>query len=88
LLAAGFGSAALAAGTAGTTGAAGNGFAAVGLELSLGCFTFTFDVAMGIGLAGGFTAFLAAATFGFGVAFFMIALPGRLTALLGFFEGI
>jgi hypothetical protein len=62
------------------------GFATVGLELGLGCFTFTFDVAMGVGLAGGFTAFLGAATFG--VAFFVIALPGRLAALLGFFEGI
>jgi hypothetical protein len=57
------------------------------LEWGLGCFTFTFDVAMCVALAGGFTAFLVlAATFG--VAFLVVALPGRLAALLGFFEGI
>jgi hypothetical protein len=62
------------------------GAAAAGFELGLVCFTFTFDVAMGTGLAGGFAAFLGAATFG--VAFLIVALPGRLAALLGFFEGI
>jgi hypothetical protein len=92
--AAGFAAAALAAGGAclGAAGdaAAGNGLAAAGLaatglELGLDGFTFTFDVAMGMGLAGGFTAFLGAT---FGVAFLIVALPGRLAALLGFFEGI
>jgi hypothetical protein len=60
--------------------------AAAGLELGLVCFTFTFDVAMGMSLAGGLTALWGAATFG--VAFLIVALPGRLAALLGFFEGI
>jgi hypothetical protein len=41
---------------------------------------------MGMGLAGGFAAFFGAATFG--VAFLIVALPGRLAALFGFFEGI
>jgi hypothetical protein len=59
---------------------------AAGLELGLDCFTFTFDVAMGVGLAGGFTAFFGVDPFG--VAFLIVALPGRLAALLGFFEGI
>jgi hypothetical protein len=66
--------------------AVGNGLAAAVLELGLDCFTFTFDVELGVGLAGGFTAFFGLATFG--VAFLIVALPGRLAALLGFFEGI
>jgi hypothetical protein len=42
---------------------------------------------MGVGFAGGFAAFfLGAATFG--VVFLGVAFPGRLAALLGFFEGI
>ena len=76
LTAAGFATAALA-----------TGFAVAGLELGLDCFTFTFDVAMGVGLADGFAAFLVGAAT-FGVAFLIVALPGRLAALLGFFEGI
>jgi hypothetical protein len=81
LTAAGFATAALA------VGAAGEGFAAVVLEFGLGCFTITFDVAMGVGLVGGLAVFLVGAAT-FGVAFLLIALPGRLAALLGFFEGI
>jgi hypothetical protein len=87
-------------GSAATRGAAASGaalgrggFAATGLTaaatLGLGFvdFTGTFVVAMGMGLAGGLTTFfLGAATFG--VAFLGVAFPGRLAALLGFFEGI
>jgi hypothetical protein len=50
-------------------------------------FTGTFGVAIGMGLAGGLTTFfLGAATLT--VAFLGVAFPGRLAALLGFFEGI
>jgi hypothetical protein len=87
-MAAGLVFAAFAAGAVGLV-AAGDGAVdtglAAGLELGLDCFTFTFDVAVGMGLAGGFTAFLGAT---FGVAFLIVALPGRLAALFGFFEGI
>jgi hypothetical protein len=56
------------------------------LDADLVGFTVTFDVAMGFAFVGVRTAFLGAATFA--VAFFGIAFPGRLAALLGFFEGI
>ena len=64
------------------------GFALTGLVAGLVGFTVTFDVAMGVGLAGGLAVFLVGAAT-LGVAFFIVvALPGRLAALLGFFEGI
>jgi hypothetical protein len=63
------------------------GFAATGLELGFGDFTGTFVMATGVGFADGFAVFfLGAATFA--VVFFGVAFPGRLAALLGFFEGI
>jgi hypothetical protein len=49
-------------------------------------FTVTFDVAMGFAFAGGRATFLGAAALE--VAFLDVALPGRLAALFGFFEGI
>jgi hypothetical protein len=49
-------------------------------------FTVTFDVAMGVGLAGGRAAFFAADTFN--LTFPGFAFPGFLAALFGFFEGI
>jgi len=67
--------------------AAAIGFTATGLRAGLFGFTVTFDVGgVGAGFAGGRAAFLGAAAFG--VAFFDVALPGRLAALLDFFEGI
>jgi hypothetical protein len=58
----------------------------LGLGTSLLGFTVTFDVAMGFAFAGGRAAFFGAAALR--AAFFGVALPGRLAALLGFFEGI
>jgi hypothetical protein len=49
-------------------------------------FTVTFDVAMGFAFIGGRAAFLGAAALR--AAFLGVALPGRLAALFGFFEGI
>jgi hypothetical protein len=76
-----------------TAGFAGTGLAAgTGLGAGLFGFTVTFDVAGdGLDFAGGRSTFLAAAALGvaaLGVAFLGVALPGRLAALLGFFEGI
>jgi hypothetical protein len=62
------------------------GFAVTGLVADLLGFTVTFDVAIGFAFVGGRAAFLGAA--GLAVAFLGVALPGRLAALLGFFEGI
>jgi hypothetical protein len=63
------------------------GFAITGLGAGLLSFTVTFDVG-GDGLAfeGGRATFLGAAVLW--AAFLGVALPGRLAALLGFFEGI
>jgi len=64
----------------------GAGFMATGLG-DLLSFTVTFDVAReGAGFAGGRAAFFGAGALW--AAFFGVALPGRLAALLGFFEGI
>jgi hypothetical protein len=50
-------------------------------------FTVTLDVEDGgVGLAGGRAAFFGGAAFG--ADFLGMAFPGRLAALLGFFEGI
>jgi hypothetical protein len=55
--------------------------------MGFGDFTGTFVMATGVGFADGFAVFfLGAATFA--VVFFGVAFPGRLAALLGFFEGI
>src|SRR6202035_3739155 len=74
------------------TGFAIAGLAVTGLAMGLGAglfgFTVTFDVAGDdVGLAGGRTAFFLGAA-ALCAAFFGIALPGRLAALFGFFEGI
>jgi hypothetical protein len=61
------------------------GFALTVLDAVLVGFTVTFDVANGFAFVGGRAAFLGAAAL---VAFLGVALPGRLAALLGFFEGI
>jgi hypothetical protein len=62
-------------------------FAITGLGAGLLGFTVTFDVAgVGLAFAGGRATFLGAAILW--VAFLGVALPGRLAALLGFFEGI
>ncbi|MGO9930687.1 MAG: hypothetical protein ACLPV8_02585, partial [Steroidobacteraceae bacterium] len=58
----------------------------LGLGIGLLGFTVTFDVAMGFAFAGGRAAFFGAAALR--VAVFGAALPGRLAALFGFFEGI
>jgi hypothetical protein len=61
--------------------------AITGFDMGLLGFTITFDVTGDdLAFAGGFTTFFGAATLG--VAFLGVALPGRLAALLGFFEGI
>jgi hypothetical protein len=60
------------------------GFAVGALGAGFG-FTGTFDV-MGLGLDGGRVAFLATAVLR--TAFLVIAFPGFLAALIGFFEGI
>jgi len=57
-----------------------------GFGMDLLGFTVTFDVAMGFAFAGGRATFFAAAALE--VAFLGVALPGRLAALFGFFEGI
>jgi hypothetical protein len=61
-------------------------FALTGFIAGLVGFTVTFDVAMGFAFVGGRAAFLGAAALR--AAFLGVALPGRLAALLGFFEGI
>jgi hypothetical protein len=60
--------------------------ALTGLVAGLVGFTVTFDVAIGLAFVGGRAAFLGAAALC--VAFFGVALPGRLAALFDFFEGI
>ena len=62
------------------------GFALTGLGTDLVCFTVTFDVAIGFAFVGGRAAFFGAAALC--VVFLGVALPGRLAALFGFFEGI
>jgi hypothetical protein len=61
------------------------GFAAGALIAGFCGFTGTFDV-RSLGLGGGRVAFLATAVLR--TAFFGIAFPGFLAALIGFFEGI
>jgi len=56
------------------------------LGMGLLGFTGTFDVAMGVGLAGGRAPFFGAVAFDF--TFPGVAFPGFLAALFGFFEGI
>jgi hypothetical protein len=86
LSAAGFAGGAFAGGTFACGAFVIAGFAFTVLGAGLVGFTVTFDVAMGFAFVAGRAGFFAAAALC--AAFLGVALPGRLAALFGFFEGI